>query len=175
MNEFGLTWARTQVEAMVDGSLSPEAAARMRSLMEESPALRSEVECAALLRQDLGKLKRQPVPSGLWRRLWRIPVADTRSQVWRAPVGVLATVAAVAVVMFSVIGNPSGDPDRIAREQAVRDFATVLAYLQKGTMFAQQELNSAVGSGMIKAIQVTNSAVGPELDDAASDVESDDD
>lgn len=175
MNELGLTWARTQVEAMADGSLAPEAEARMRSLMNESEELTAEVQRARLLRQHLGRRKHQAVPAGLWRRLWRIPEGDVRRQMWRAPVGVMASVAAIAVVVGSLVWNPQADSERISREQAIQDFATVLGYLQKGTLIAQQEMNTAVGSGMVKALEVSNSAVGPTSDDAANGVESDND
>jgi len=151
MTELDRAWARTQVEAMADRSLSPEAERRMRALMASDPELAAEVERAAMLRQSLRALVRRPAPKGQFRRLWQIPTADRPRAAYWAPASVLATVAAVAVAIGIFRIGPGPSPDDLAREQAMQDFAIAMAYLQKSATMASNEVNEAVGIGVLDA------------------------
>ena len=156
MTSLDQAWARSQVDAMADGSLSPDAERRMRAAMERDPKLAASVSAAEALRYQLRKLSSVPVPRGLWWRLWRIPSVDRgfSGMAW-IPAGVLAA-AAVAVIssnLFFAAPEPVlNDAEQVA---AVQDFALVVAYLQKSAVVARNEVNEAVGSGVLSALAVS--------------------
>jgi hypothetical protein len=133
MTELDRTWAKTQIEAMADGSLAPEAEKRMRTLMNIDPGIRAEVDAATALRQSLGRLRRRPVPRGLFWRLWRIPGARRRHHHFWIPAVALASVAALAVGLN--------------------------VYLQKSTLVASNEVNEAVGYGVRDALAASRGAI----------------
>jgi hypothetical protein len=55
--------------------------------------------------------------------------------------------------VFLALQRPS--PDDLAREAAVKDFVIAVAYLQKSAVVAQNEVNEAVGSGVLSALEVS--------------------
>ena len=151
MTELDRAWARSQVEAMADGSLTAESERRMRTLMAADPTLAAEVERARQLRREIRALTRTPVPRGLGRRLWRIPAADRPRAGYWAPATVLASVAAVAVLVGVLMDEPGPSPEQLAREAALKDFAMAMAYLQKSATMASNEVNQAVSGGVLDA------------------------
>jgi len=159
MTELDRTWAKTQIEAMADGSLSAEAARRMRTLMNCDPGIRAEVERARALRLDLKALAGVPVPKGLRRKLWRIPAAERPRRSYWMPAAALASVAAVAlgVGLFLEARGPS--EEELAREAALQDFAIAMEYLQRSALMARNEVNEAVGSGVMDALAMSRGAI----------------
>jgi anti-sigma factor RsiW len=155
MTKLDRTWAMTQIEAMADGSLSAEAERRMQALLNCDPALRAQVEQARAIRRDLRALAARPVPRGLLRRLWRIPVANRPEHSYWMPATALASVAVIAlsVGLFFNLQRPT--PEDLAREAAVKEFVVAVAYLQKSVVMAQNEVNEAVGSGVLSALEVS--------------------
>ena len=155
MSKLDRPWAESQIEAMLDGSLSPEAERRMRSLINADPEIRARVERARKLRLELRALGRGPVPRGLMGRLWRIPSADRPARSLWLPSAAVAGIAAaaLAVSLFMSVRGPA--PEELARDAAVQDFVVAMAYLQKSVTIAQNEVNQAVGSGMLSAIEVS--------------------
>lgn len=160
MTKLDQNWARTQVEAMADGSLSAEAERRMRALINCDPELRAQVQRARALRQELRSLANRRAPRGLARRLWQIPAAERpRGFLW-APAMAMASIAAVALTAGLLLRNPGPSPEELAREAAVQDFALVVAYLQKSALVARNEVNEAVGYGMADALATSRGAIG---------------
>jgi anti-sigma factor RsiW len=161
MTELDQTWAQTQIEAMADGTLSPEGEERMRTAMDRDPDLAKRVEQARVLRQLLGRMKNDtPVPRGLWWRLWRIPAQDRARGfgLWM-PAGVLAT-ALVAVLGFNLyLGTSEPTLDAAEQAAAIEDFAITLAYLQKGAVMAQNEINETFGSGVASALTASRGMI----------------
>lgn len=154
MTELDRTWAETQIEAMADGTLSPEAEERMRTAMNRDSDLAKRVEHARALRRVLGRMKNDtPVPRGLMWRLWRIPAQDrARGFGMWMPAGVLAT-ALIAVLGFNLyLGTSEPALNEAEQAAAMEDFAITMAYLQKGAMMAQNEINEAFGSGVASAL-----------------------
>lgn len=153
MTELDRTWARSQVEAMADGTLSAAAEERMQAAMARDPALADEVAAARALRDQLRQLGAVPVPRGLWWRLWRIPAPERRmrASIWM-PAGVLATAAVVMLGANLYMGGAQPTVDEEARAAAVQDFAIAMAYLQKSAVMARNEVNEAVGSGVLRAL-----------------------
>ena len=157
MTELDRTWARTQIEAMADGSLEPAAERRMRTLVNCDPEIRAELERARTLMGDLQGLADVPVPRGLRRRLSRIPAAE-RAQFW-VPATAFASVAvaALAVSLFFGLRGPSAED--LARQAAVEDFAITMAYLQKGALMASNEINTTIGSGVLGALEMSRGTI----------------
>ena len=147
------TWAQSQVEAMADGSLSPDAERRMRAAMERDPRLAASVSAAVEIRQQLRGLANVAVPRGLWWRLWRIPSADRKfSGMSWLPAGAVAALAVAAIGANLFLQSPEPVLDDAAQAAAVQDFAIVVAYLQKSAVMARNEVNDAVGSGVLSAL-----------------------
>jgi hypothetical protein len=160
MTELDRTWARTQIEAMADGSLTPEAEKRMRVLMNIDPGIRADVEAATALRQSLLRQRERRVPRGLFWRLWRIPGANRpRHRNFWIPAVALASVAAVAIGLGIYVTPRGPTPEELAQQQAVEDFAIVVAYLQKSTLMASNEVNEAVGYGVRDALVASRGAI----------------
>lgn len=161
VTELDRTWAKTQIEAMADGTLSPEAEERMRTAMNRDPDLAKRVDQARVLRQMLGGMKHHtPVPRGLWWRLWRIPSEDRARGfgLWM-PAGVLAT-ALVAVLGFNLyLGSQEPVLNEAQQAAAMEDFAITMAYLQKGAVMAQNEINEAFGSGVASALTASRGMI----------------
>lgn len=152
MTELDRTWAESQIEAMAEGSLTPEAERRMLAAMDRDAGLRTRVEQARALRLALRGLKPAPVPRGLWWRLWQIPTAERghRIGVWM-PAGVLATAVIAVLGVNLFLGTRGPSPE----EAAMQDFAVAMAYLQKTALMANNEINQAVGSGVADALEVS--------------------
>ena len=159
MTELDRNWARSQVEAMADGSLSADAERRMRALIHCDPELKAQVERARALRLELRALTSRRAPRGLARRLWQIPAANRpRTLLW-APATALASLAVVAITAGLLIYDPGPTREELARDAAVQDFALVVAYLQKSALVARNEVNAAVGYGMADALATSRSAI----------------
>jgi len=176
MTELDRTWAETQIEAMADGSLSPEAEKRMLAVMSRDDGLAARVERAKTLHRQLRQLADVPTPRGLRRRLWRIPTSDRHwlTGVWM-PAGLVAAAAAVALTVNLFFGVQNQSSEDAAMEAAVQDFTIVMAYLQKSAVMARNEVNEAVGSGMLDALAVSRSMLDrTEIDVSEGDLENDD-
>jgi anti-sigma factor RsiW len=163
MTKLDSAWARTQVEAMVDGNLAEAAEQRMRALMQADPELAAEVERARGLRRELKALRRVTVPRGLGGRLWRIP-NEQRPRVsfsWVPATGIaaVASLALTVSILFGIEGQRPSEQE-LAREAAIQDFAIAMAYLQKSALVARNEVNEAVGAGMMGAWAVGRDAIG---------------
>ena len=156
MTELDRTWAESQIEAMAEGSLSAEAERRMLAAMDRDEGLKQRVRHAQDLRRMLRGLGAPPVPRGLWWRLWQIPSVDRprRLNAW-APAGVLATAVVVALGIGGLLDTQGPAPEDPAATAAVQDFAIAMAYLQKSTLMASNEVSEAVGSGVLDALAMS--------------------
>lgn len=159
MTELDRAWAESQIEAMADDSLAPDAKQRMRVLMNVDPEIRARVERARALRRELRLLSEQPVPRGLFWRLWQIPAANRPPRTFWLPAAAVASIAtaALGISLFFSVQGPS--PEEMAREAAVQDFAIALAYLQRSAELARSEVNEAVADGMRGAVSVSRQAI----------------
>jgi hypothetical protein len=101
-------------------------------------------------------MKPVPVPKRLVWRLWRIPSEDRRigGFVWM-PVAVVAAAASVALTLNVFFGVSGPTAQQEAEAAAVEDFTIVMAYLQKSALMATNEVNEAVGSGVLDALAVS--------------------
>ena len=156
MTELDRMWARSQVEAMAEGTLAPEAEERMRAAMARDASIAAEVAAARTLRRDLAALKSVSVPRGLWWRLWRIPSAERRpsNTIWM-PAGALVTALVVVIGANLYFGGSEPTLDQAAQQEAVEDFVIAMAYLQKSALMARNEVNEAVGSSVLSALAVS--------------------
>lgn len=173
MTELDRTWAKSQIEAMADGSLPAEAERRMRILMNCDPEIREAVERARSLRLELRRLAHVRTPGGMLGRLWSIPSANRRHRTYWIPATAVATIAAVALGSSLWLTDRGPSAEDLARQEAMQDFTIAMMYLQKSALMARNEVNEAVGSGMLDAWTVTRDAIG-QADDSSDKGEQDD-
>ncbi|MGW8368061.1 MAG: sigma-70 family RNA polymerase sigma factor [Gammaproteobacteria bacterium] len=153
-------WAETQVEAFVDGSLSPESAQRVQAAMLGNPGLRRQVERAREVQRGLRSLRKVPVPAGLAFRLLSIPGAERAPRpMLQLPAAALAAVGAIAIGLgsYSIVERHQAEVQ--TREMAVRDFQLAMVYLQKSTALANSEMTEAVGLGVRSAVTTSRDAL----------------
>jgi hypothetical protein len=165
MNEKDLNeeWARTQLEAWADGSLTRENRERMTAALAASPSLRAAAERAVAVRGALHASALEPVPPGLRRRLLAIPIGP--KSIWRPfalPIAASFAAAFAAAVWLRPEPPPEVDPRVAATAQQLE---TAMRYLHKSARITQDQVTNAVGSGFRDAVAVTRAAVGQETDE----------
>jgi hypothetical protein len=157
-------WAKSQLEAWADGSLTGESAERMAAALAADPRLRAAAERAVAVHRALRvSSPPAPMPPGLRRRLLAIP-GGSRS-VWRGfalPVAAAIAAAFVAVVWLRPEPPPQEDP-RVAA--VAQDLETAMRYLHKSARITENGVTNAVGSGLRDAVAATRAAVGRETDE----------
>jgi anti-sigma factor RsiW len=156
-------WARTQLEAWADGSLTRENRERMAASLEASASLRAAAERAVAIRRSLRASAPEPMPAGLRRRLLAIPGGP--KNVWRPfalPVAASIAAAFAAAVWLRPEPPPQVDP-RVAA--VAQELEVAMRYLHKSARITQDEVTNAVGSGLRDAVAVTRGAVGQETDE----------
>jgi hypothetical protein len=156
-------WARTQLEAWADGSLTRENRERMAVAMAASASLRAAAERAVAVHRVLRASAPEPMPAGLRRRLLAIP--GRPKHVWRPfalPIAASLVAAVATVVWLRPEPPPQVDPRVAAMAQ---ELEVAMRYLHKSARITQDQVTNAVGSGFRDAVAVTRGAVGQETDE----------
>lgn len=160
--DLSFEWARTQLEAWADGSLTAEQAERMAAALAVDPQLRAAAERAIAVHRALRASPPTRMPAGLRWRLLAIPGRSA----W--PRFALPAAAAVAVTVVGAalwLGSASPPPLDAQQMAALQDFETAMRYLQKSARITQDEVTNAVGSGLRDAVAVTRTAIAQETDE----------
>jgi anti-sigma factor RsiW len=165
MTELDHRWATLQIEALADGSLSPDAERRMRDLVRANPDLARQLEKAVELRRELRGLSRAPVPRGLAWRLLGIPSAGRRRSTFWLPATAAAGIASLGLALGLLFYTQGPTEEELAREAAAQDFAIVVAYLQKSVNVAREEVNKTVESEMVNALEKSRRAIRRSVGD----------
>ena len=160
-------WARTQLEAWADGSLTGESRARMDAAIATDPRLKAAAERAVAVQRALRESPAESMPRGLRGRLLAIPGQAPRARrsfFVPALVSAAAAAAVVAAVLWLKPEPPAPVDPRVAA--VTRDVETALRYLQKTASITQGHVSSAVGTGFGDAFTVTREALekGTEQD-----------
>lgn len=150
-------WARAQLEAWADGSLTGESRVRMDAAIATDPRLKAAAERAVAVRRAL-RVSPAPVsmPPGLRGRLLAIPgraPRSGRSLFMPALVSAAAAAAVVAAALWLTPEPPAPVDPRVAA--VTQDVETALRYLQKTAGITQGHVSSAVGAGLGDAFAVT--------------------
>jgi hypothetical protein len=149
-------WARSQIEAYVDGSLNVEDSARMQAAMAGDDALRAGEVRAAAVRRELRAMR---TPATSWALAWRLlRIPEPRAHAWAWLAGPAVAAALIAVVVLRLVGPPAPAEDARAAA-AVQEFALAMAYLQKTAEVTQREVNGAVAFGFSEALDVGRNTV----------------
>ena len=155
-------WARSQVEAWADGSLTGESRDRMAAALAADGKLRAAVERAAAVRRALRRATPEPLPAGLRRRLLAIPSESLR------PSFVLPVAAGAAVaIAAAVIWLRPAPPQVVVEDQrvvAVQEFEVAMRYLQKSARITQGEVSTAVGASVRDALAASREALARETE-----------
>jgi anti-sigma factor RsiW len=152
-------WARSQLEAWADGSLTGESRARMAAAIAADPRLEAAAERAVAVRRALREPAAVSMPRGLRGRLLAIPKQAPRAR--RSLFGPALVSAAVATVVVATVlwlrPEPAPVDPRVAA--ITQDVETALRYLQKTASITQGHVSSAVGLGFGDALAVTREAL----------------
>jgi len=157
-------WARTQLEAWADGSLTGESRARVDAAIAADPRLERAAERAVAVHRALRESRPEPMPRGLRRRLLAIPGQSPHSRSFALPA--FASAAAAAAVVAAVLllqpePPPPVDPKVAA---AAEDFETAMRYLHKSARITQGHVTGAVGTGLRDAFVVSRETLAQETD-----------
>jgi len=158
-------WARTQLEAWADGTLTSENRARMAAAIVVDPLLAAAAERALAVHRALRATPPAPMPPDLRRRLLAIPGRSPRARSFMLPAFASAA-AAVAVVVVALWLQPEPpapvDPRAIA---AAQELETAMRYLQRSARVTQGHVTSAVGAGLRDALAVSREALTSNTDE----------
>jgi hypothetical protein len=154
-------WARTQLEAWADDSLTGDNRERMATALAADPRLRAAAERARALRRALRASSRAPLPAGLRRRLLAIPGRS----VWPGVALPAAAAVALAVVAAATWLRPSPPPEADQRVVAVQEFELAMRYLQKSARVTQGEVTNAVGASLRDALAASREALAREAEE----------
>ena len=165
MKDLNSEWARSQIEAAAEGSLSPGDRARFAEAMAADASLERAVRQAKRVQLDLARMRASRVPPGLWRSLLAIPrtASEPAARPMRRPLiaaGVGAALAAVALTLLLKPTSPSPSTEEQAR--AVADFELAMSYLQESTEIARTELTTALGGALQRALAGNRDATRDE-------------
>ena len=153
-------WARTQLEAWADGSLTGESRVRMEAAIAADPSLEAAAERAIAVQRALRESWPVSMPRGLRGRLLAIPGQAPHARRWFFMPALASAAAAAAVVAVSLWLRPEPptpvDPQVAAVRQEVE---TAMRYLQKTASITQRHVTSAVGTGFDDAFTVTRGAL----------------
>ena len=154
--DLNLEWARTQLEAWADGSLTGEQAERMAAALATDTKLRAAAERAVAVHRALRASPQARMPAALRWRLLAIPGRSA----W--PMFALPAAAAIAVAVVATalwmrpVERPPLDAQQVA---AMQDFETAMRYLQKSARITQGQVTSVVGGGLRDAFAATRQAL----------------
>ena len=154
-------WARTQLEAWADGSLTGESRARMDAAIAADPLLAAAAERAVAVQRALRESAPVSMPRGLRGRLLAIPGQAPRARrsffvPALASAAAAAAIVAVALWLRPEPPTPLVDPQVAAVTQEVE---IAMRYLQKTASITQRHVTSAVGTGFGDAFTVTRGAL----------------
>ncbi len=162
-------WARSQVEAMADRSLTGADLARMERLLEADPSLRAELTEAEDVLSSLRAARLPAPPRGLLWRLWsQAPAAagpkTGRAGLWSGVPAMSAGVFATAAIvfLFGTLVQRMPDP---RQQAAIQDFAVAMNYLQRTAILARDEVGQQVGQGLATALSVSASTLAEDNQD----------
>jgi hypothetical protein len=155
-------WARAQLEAWADGTLTRESRERMTAVLAADSQLRAAAERALAVRRALRTGSRAPLPAGLRRRLLAIP----GEPVWPVVALPAAAGVAAAIVVAALWFRPEAPPLEIdQRAVAVQEFELAMHYLQKSARMTQGEVTSAVGASLRDALAASREALARETEE----------
>jgi anti-sigma factor RsiW len=153
-------WARTQLEAWADGSLTGESRARMDAAIAADPRLKSAAERAVAVQRALRESPGVSMPRGLRGRLLAIPGQAPRARrSFLVPALVSAAAAAAAVVAVALWLRPEPTPVDPRVAAVTQEVEIAMRYLQKTASITQAHVTSAVGMGLGDAFAVTRGAL----------------
>ena len=167
--ELNEEWARTQLEAWADDSLTGESRARMEAVIAADPLLAAAAERAVAVRRALRESAPVSMPRGLRGRLLAIPGQAPRARrSFLVPALVSAAAAAVAVALWfrPEPPTPPVDPQVAAVTQ---DVEIAMRYLQKTASITQRHVTSAVGTGFSDAFTVTREALEKDIEETGGE------
>jgi anti-sigma factor RsiW len=163
-------WARTQLEAWADGSLTGESRARMDAAIAADPRLEAAAERAVAVQRALRETSPVSMPRGLRGRLLAIPSRAPRARRSFFVPALVSAAAAAAVVAVALWLRPEPPAPVDPRVAAVtQDVETALRYLQKSASITQGHVTSAVGTGLGDALAVTREALEKDTEETGGE------
>jgi anti-sigma factor RsiW len=159
--ELNEEWARTQLEAWADGSLTGDSRARMEAAIAADPRLKAAAERAVAVQRALRVSAAVSMPRGLRARLLAIPSQAPRARRSLFVPALVSAAAAVAVVAVALWLRPEPPAPSVYSQVAAvtQDVEIAMRYLQKTASITHRHVTSAVGTGLGDAFTVTRGAL----------------
>ncbi len=155
-------WAWSQLEAWADDSLTGESRARMAAALGANPRLRAAADRAVSVRRALRASPAPQMPSALRWRLLAIP-GRCAGLKFALPA---AVAAAAAIVAISISLRPQAPPALDAQQAAaLQELETAMRYLQKSAVITENEVATALGTGLRDAVAASRAAVRQDTDE----------
>jgi anti-sigma factor RsiW len=157
-------WAWSQLEAWADESLTGENRARMAVALAANPRLKAAADRAVAVRRALrASSALQPaMPAGLRLQLLAIPGRSA----WPTFALPAAAAVVIAIVAIAVTLRPAAPPPLDAQQvAAIQELETALRYLQKSAVITENEVTTALGSGLRDAVDASRAAVRQQTDE----------
>jgi len=154
-------WARTQLEAWADGSLTGEGRVRMEAAIATDPSLKAAAERAVAVQRALREPAAVQMPRGLRGRLLAIPGQAPRARRSFFLPALASAAAVVAVVVVALWLRPEPPAPQVDPQVAAvtQDVEIAMRYLQKTASITQRHVTSAVGTGFGDVFTVTREAL----------------
>jgi anti-sigma factor RsiW len=155
-------WAWSQLEAWADDSLTGESRARMAAALAANPRLKAAAARAVAVRRALRATSQPSVPARLRLQLLAIPGRSA----WPTFALPAAAVVAIAIVAIAVALRPAAPPPLDAQQvAAMQELETAMRYLQKSAVITENEVTTALGSGLRDAVAASRAAVRQQTDE----------
>ena len=146
-----------RINALLEGALDPDEAEALKSEATEDQRLARAIIEAYQLQRAMEHVRLEKAPASLKRKLRRIP--GSHRPLYAQPRWAVA-LAAVPVLVVSVVLMQPDTPSRAEVEQARRELATAFAYidrvgdraLNRIELEVGGELKDAVGGSVMKSI-----------------------
>ena len=168
--QLEIGWARSQLEAMADGSLRGRDLERMRRVLAQDPQLREDLARASAMLAALRARRPARPPRGLLGKLlFPARVAERSAPThgsrplrgaWRVAIAGVCATALVAILVSAVVDRGPAPEE----EAAVRDFVIAMSYLQRTAETAQRHVGEKVGGGLAAAIEISRESVTARTD-----------
>ena len=151
MNEYDDKWEE-QINALLDGELSPEDADLLKAEATDDRELARAIVEAYQLQQAMDAIKVERAPSSLTKKLNAIPRKESKPLFgFLQPRWVMA-LAAVPLVLLSVSLMQPDTPSEADLVKARQEMAIAFAYLDKAGMITGREIESTVGNTLANAV-----------------------
>ena len=148
------TTLEEQINLLLDGELTDEQGKLLRAAADHDPALEQTMNNAIELREIMSRIRVEPAPSGLRKKLRRIP---RQQQAAERPIRLslrwgMVTATVVLTITIAVSQMWPQGPTDSQITQARQEFNLVLAYLARANRKTSNSIRLNIGHGFARPV-----------------------